>query len=226
MLANLIGTLIGAILSILTTMLIEKQRRPKLSLSIESPPADLLFSGGSKGRVLRIFLSNSPLPKKLNWISRDVALQCFGEICFYHASDGTAYFSKPMPIRWTGSEEPFTDQILGGTTVHLFDISKYHAAFKRDCFPGIPEAIDVVGRFDNDVDCYGYSNDSYLPGKNLRNDDWKLPPGRYLITVRIYTAGESILDAYKLENLGNRVDFRLLKANKEDKEKLGLLPKK
>lgn len=80
--------------------------------------------------------------------------------------DGAPLFPKAMPVRWSGSSEPFTAHVLPDSTVaHLFDPVKYDVACRRDCFPGSEEIADVAAKFDDDDECYGWSNETYLQGK-------------------------------------------------------------
>jgi hypothetical protein len=128
-----------------------------------------------------------------------------------------------MPVRWAGSDEPFSYQALpDGKIVQLFDPAKYNAAFRRDCFPGAPELVDVAARFDNDEDCFGWSNDSYLPEKGWRNPEFRLPKGRYFVKVTVRSSGEKMCGVYTLENSVARQHFRLTTAPKKEAAKLRL----
>lgn len=214
---------IGALLSLGITILIEYQRRPKLYFAIEEPPLDKTFAIGParNTRFLRVQLWNRALPKWLRWLNREVALHCNGQIQFHHFDDGAPVHSRAMPIRWAGADEPITSHVVDGKLALLFDPSKYSAAHRRNCFTGNKETIDVVARFDDDEDCYGWSNDSYLQDKGWRNPDWKLPRGRYLVAVTVYSAGEKLVGVFKLENSVGRSDFRLLPGSAQDRRKLG-----
>jgi hypothetical protein len=221
MLVTAIGTFLGAMLSILGSIYIEYQRKPKLSFKIEEPPADKTFPSGpgKEARFLRVQLCNNAMPRFLKWLGRDAALQCYGHIQFHHILDGAPILSSPMPIRWAASEEPFTyEPTQNGGRELAFDITKYHAAFFRNCFPGTKEIIDVVARFDNEDDCYGWSNESYL--RDWRNPDWKLPSGRYFVNVTVTSAGESVAAVFKLENSVVRKHFRLMEVSQGEAKKL------
>jgi hypothetical protein len=217
------GAFLGALLSLLASISIEYQRKPKLTLEIEEPPTDKIFESApaKNARFVRVLLHNKPMPKLFRWLDRSAAMQCNGEIQFHYSSDGTPIFIKAMPIRWATSDEPFSPQVLSNGRIALvFDPSKYNAAFRRDCFPGNKEPIDIAARFDEESECYGWSNETYLPEKGWRNKDWKLPVGRYLVTVQVHSSGETVCDVFKLENSSSRENFRLLPATKEDIGKL------
>jgi hypothetical protein len=172
--AAALSAFLGALLSLCVSMIVEGQRKPKLSIKIEEPPTDVPYSNrpANKARFLRVRLNNRAMPKFLRWLGRNAAIHCHGEIQFYHENNGAPVFSKPMPIRWAGSDEPlFYQGLPGGQLAQVLDPSKFNAAFYRDCHAGSEEPIDVVARFDNDAECYGWTNDNYLPNKGWRNPD-------------------------------------------------------
>jgi hypothetical protein len=223
MLLTAFGAFLGALLSLLVGIVIEYQRKPKLSIEIEQPPVDQSYANApaKTARFLRVVVANRAMPRLLRWLGRSTAQQCSGHISFHHLDDGAPILSKPMPIRWAASEEPVSFQIVENQVVSMFDPAKYNAAFRRDCFPGIPEPADVVARFDNEDDCYGWSNENYLPHKGWRNPEFKLPKGRYLVAVVIRSSGEDVSKILKLENSVGAQHFRLMEASAADAAKVG-----
>jgi len=205
-------------------MAIESQRKPKLHLTIESPPLDRPHppgAGVAQSRFLRVIVINNPMPKPLQWLGRSAAYHCAGDIEFHHLEDGAPIFSRAMPIRWAGSEEPFQPQGMQDGSVKLvFDMAKYHAAFWRDCYPGTPELVDIAARYDQEEECYGWTTESYLEGRGWRNPEFKLPKGRYLVRVTIRSSGDKLSPVFKLDNSGAREDFRLQPATAEEKARL------
>jgi hypothetical protein len=229
MLLTAIGAFIGALLSFLASIYIEYQRKPKLSFEIEDPPFDANYTNADakKARFVRVYLQNKPMPHCLRWIDRDPAMQCYGNVEFYHIVDGDLVLVKPMPIRWSLSDEPFSSHIMpGNQIVRLFDPTKYSASFYRNCFPGIKELIDVAGRFDDDDDCYGWSTDYGIPEKGWRNQDLKIPKGRYFVKVTVFYSGEPVSSIFKLENSVARQNFRLNTATQDDLKKFNLLTRR
>ncbi len=223
MFTTFLGAFLGAFLSLLVSIYIEYQRKPKLSLTVEEPPADLVYENkpAKNARFVRVILRNSSMPRPLIWLKREAAINCNGEIKFHHFIDGVAIFSRSMPIRWSYSDEPISLQILpDGKVAQYFDITKYNAAFYRNCYPGGIELIDVAARFDEEEDCFGWSNESYLAHKGWRNNDWKLSKGRYLVSITVYSAGEKTKGVFLLENSAGRKDFRLLPASEDDIQKV------
>jgi len=208
---------------LLVGIFIEYQRKAKLSLKIEHPPTDRTYKSApaQEARFVRVRLHNRPMPSVFKWLGRQAAVHCHGGIRFYHLSDGAPVFSNPMPIRWADSDEPISHQVgPDGKLLQFFDPAKYNAAFYRDCYAGDSEPIDVAARFDDDQDCYGWSNENYLPGKAWRNPEWKLPNGRYLVEVTVHSAGDKISGVFKLENSVARQHFRLMQATRDDLRRL------
>lgn len=218
--ATVASIVVGAILSFLGVMFIEWERQPKLRLSIEDPPTDAKYDAqhpAKDARFVRVLLSNRAMPKGLRWLRREAAIHCTAEIQFYHLEDGAPFFETPMPGRWAGSDEPVSPFLLpNGNIVTILDPTKYNHGFYMDCYPGAKEALDVAAKFDNDAECYAWSNWSYLPGKVWRNAERALPKERILVQVSVYSAGEKISGLFQLENTVSRHDFRLLPATERD----------
>jgi hypothetical protein len=216
------GAFVGALLSILASIAIEYQRKPKLQFTIEDPPFDRPSPEGApakNARFVRLYVSNRRMPWLFRWLGRSAAYQCTGHVQFYHLDDGAEVFSRVMPVRWSFSDEPLSPQLMpDGQVKLLFDPAKYNAAFRRDCFPGTPELVDVAARYDEEEDCYGWSNESYVKG--WRNPDFRLPKGRYLVKVTINTSGDNFPGVFKLENSVAKQHFRLLPASGAEAAKL------
>lgn len=217
-----LGAFLGAVLSLAISIVIENQRKPKLSFKIEDPPIDIDYQNApaKKARFLRVQLWNNEMPKIFSWLSRESAMHCNADIQFLHFDELAPVFINKVPARWAGSDEPISPQLdpKTGELKQLFDISKYNAAFRRNCHPGTKETIDVVARFDEDEDCYVWSNDNYIRG--WRNPEYKLSKGRYYVIVTVYSSGEKAVGFYKLENSVSVKDFRLLDVNDKERERI------
>ena len=163
-------------------------------------------------RCLRIRVRNRELPWALRWMRREPAQNCLGTIQFLYL-DGTKYFMESMPARWAGSTEatPLLGRITMGEVVHgnieLWDTARLSIVSKMDIPAGEQEDIDVAVRCDDDVDAYGFNNESYRT--NWRNERWRVPKGRYLVEVTIRSAGQKISKRFLLNNDSRRDQFRL-----------------
>lgn len=224
MLLAAFGAFLGGVLSLLVAVGIEYLKKPRLELVAENPPVDQHYTNAPAGdaRFVRVKVRNRAMPKLLRWLGRSAAYQCIGYVQFHHLDNGAPVFSKAMPIRWSGSAEPIMYHALPtGGVAQVFDPIKYDAAFRRDCFPGSEELADVAAKFDNDDECYGWSNETYLPGKGWRNADYRMPRGRYLVRVTIRSSGENVSKVFQLENSVARQHFRLLESSTAESKKLG-----
>ena len=103
---TILEVVLGAIVAILITLLVENLRKPKLQLRLDSP-TDIKYqnSPAQNVRFLSLELVNTPLPRWARWMSRNTALQCHGDITFHHL-DGQNVFGRVMIGRWSESPEP------------------------------------------------------------------------------------------------------------------------
>jgi hypothetical protein len=214
-----VGLVLGAVVAILLTILVENTRKPKLKIALDSP-IDVPYQGQARpaqqARYVRLNLINEPLPRWTRWMSRNVALQCHGSITF-HRLDGQDVFGRAMAIRWSGSREPVLPFIaIGSRQFPIFDLERLTPQLNRDVSPGEHETLDVVASFDNDSECYGWSNESYFSNPLWRNPNWRLPSGRYLVKVVIVSAGERLTDVFRLINDVPVSDFRIERAMPSD----------
>ena len=210
MVATLIEVVLGAIVAILITIWVESLRKPKLTLEI-GEPSDIVYTNrpARNVRFLGLMLINKPLPKAFRWLQRNAALHCHGTIEFYHL-DGQNVFGRSMPIRWSGSPEPVPMSILiDGQRLVLFDPARFTLAPCIDVYPGESERLDVAAKFDDEQECYGWSNESYFSNPIWRNPDWCLQVGRYLVKVTVVSAGEKFSRVFRLVNDAPRQDFRI-----------------
>jgi hypothetical protein len=209
--SEFISVLIGAIVAIVTTITVEMLRRPKLRLQI-APATEAPYPENrpaKRGRALTIDLVNEPLPWLARWMSRNAALQCRGTISF-HNLDGQRFFANEMPVRFARSAQPLPMQVfIGDTQGVVVDPQRVTADSRVDVYPGDSTPLDVAVKFDDEAECYGWSNLSYSSNPPWRNRDWKLPDGRYLIKVSVYSSGEKCVGIFRLLNQGQPRDFRL-----------------
>ena len=212
---SILAVLFGVISSLAVVIFVEWQRQPRLTLTIpdasdqdyrsQPTPAQIM-------RCLRIRVRNCELPWALRWMRRESAENCLGTIQFLYL-DGTKYFTEPMPARWTGSPEatPLRGVLTSGNVIRgeivLWDTARLTIVSKMDIPAGEQEDLDIVVRCDDDLDCYGFNNDSYRA--DWKNEKWKLPKGRYRVEVTIRSAGQKIAKSFLLNNDSRRDQFRL-----------------
>ena len=214
---TIFGVLLGAIIAILITIAIELLRKPKLGFEI-LPPKDMEFDNQPANRMRAVCLKlvNRPLPKCARWMSRNPALQCHGTITFHHL-DGQNIFGRSMIVRWSGAPEPNPLRIqIGNAEGLVFDPVRITHIQKMDIYPGENADIDIAARFDEEPECYGWSNESYFSNPPWRTVQWRLTPNRYIVKVTIFSSGETFSKIFRLINDIERQDFRIEAALPED----------
>jgi hypothetical protein len=216
--ATILEVVLGAIVAIVITIWVESLRKPKLTLEI-GKPSDIAYVNrpARNARFLGIELINKPLPKLFRWLQRNAAVQCHGTIEFYHL-DGQNVFGRSMPIRWSGSPEPVPMLIsVGVQRILLSDPARFTLTPRIDVYPGESERLDISAKFDDENECYGWSNENYFSNPVWRNSNWRLSSGRYLVKVTIVSAGEKFSGLFRLVNDVPRRDFRLEPSLPSDK---------
>ena len=216
----------GGILTWIFTVIFEILQKPELKISIVDP-VDIDYSKlpqkrpANLARFLRLSLENKKPSKFVFWISRKPAFQCHGYISFYHLDTQEVFHRRKMEYRWPSTPEPYIKtvkkpgSVLDNEYIMVPDMASIFPYLRRDIPSGESEEIDVVARFDNEDDCYGWSNDSYAEGWKL--DKWKLPKGRYIIKIDLIASGYRLSEVFRIVNDMGMNDFRLEKAKKEDK---------
>jgi hypothetical protein len=209
-----VGTLVGALVSIVTTVTVEYLRRPSLTLSIEDPPLDLRYDPpGSRPatemRSLRVKLFNKTLPRGARWMVRSAALQCRAAVTFHHLADERDIFGRAMDGRWASTPEPAPIAVgppsPEGETLAIFQ----RPISTVDIYPGESELLDIAVRCDTDNEYYGWNNETFFSSPAWRNPRWTLDRGRYLVRVTVTSSGQKCTRRFILENSADRSAFRL-----------------
>jgi hypothetical protein len=217
-----LGIVGGGLITIATAIFIEWLRKPRLVLSIEPKPLDVI-NNGVQFRHLRLVLKNKPLVFGFRWMQRSAALQCNGTITF-HNQDGQDVFGKAMAVRWASTPPPIN---ASGQIVDLQQPAqlKYRIVSVTgmesivDVYPGEEEILDVAVRINGEAECYGWNNESYFHG--YRTPDWKLGRGVYLVRVIIATSGTKCIATFRLMHEAEPLTaFRLENTSREEEKKI------
>lgn len=204
--------ILGAVISILVTALVEWLRKPRLSITVEDLPFDASYPDewpAQRTRHLRVNVANLQLQWSFRWMSRNAALQCEAEVTFFR-SDGQRVFVKPMPGRWTDLPEPVPMVgDLGGQRLTLYDPNITKELRHLDIYPGRPRLLDIAGRFDGDDECYGWTSANYSSEPRWKNPEWKLPAGLYLVKIDVNADSAITSAAFRLINDVSIGSFRL-----------------
>jgi hypothetical protein len=208
---TILSVVLGAIVSIITTIAVESARRPDLEIrtadQANDPPSS--NSGLKKIAILHLALVNKPLKGPFSWLMRGVAAQCHGSINFRHL-DGRPASSTSMEVRWSSTPAPTAMTLLQrGLPSPIFDPARMLLDARVDVPAGEPEVFPVVARFDDDEDCYGFNNESFRSSPRWRIPDRKLPKGQYLVDVTLLSSGQKVSKTFTLLNEGSLSEFRL-----------------
>lgn len=196
----LFSVLASVVASVLIILLIDRQKKPKLRMVVGSshslPDEDPL------GR---------PATKWLSWLySRDPAVMCQAWLTFYHGHPSPDYrhvYDREMVGRWADSPPP---DIRTVETPDGIKALLHNATTSIDIPAGGRTLLDVAVRLNSEEDCYGYNNQSHIY-PDLKNSDWKLEKGAYLVKARVRTGGRDFLGVFRIVNDVQYNDFRLEK---------------
>lgn len=89
-----------------------------------------------------------------------------------------------MEGRCASSPEPVQARIIvEGRTWPIIDAQRFTQFSEIDIPPVESEPLDVAARFAAEDDSYRWNNEAYFSG--WRTPQWKLPKGRYLVSVKV-----------------------------------------
>jgi hypothetical protein len=179
---GIVEVVIGGILSIGTAIVIESLRRPSLRLEGAEP---IEFKGAPGApdavvRSLRVKLTNRPLVL----MQREPAVQCRAAISF-HYLDRQDIFGRSMEGRWTDTPEPVLTIVRDADGKPIAGVVP-ELRQTVNVAPGEGELLDIAIRIDDEPDCYGWSNQSYLSTPPWRDPNWQLKPRSFLVKVADY----------------------------------------
>jgi hypothetical protein len=143
-----------------------------------------------------------------------------------------------MPTRWSTSIEPTALEMrigeqrgvlieqagapleirIGEHRGILIDQARLTPESRADIYPGEKSELGVAAKFDDDVDCFGWSNLNYFSNPQWRNPDFKLEHRRYLVKITVTSASQQVSKVVRLLNDVPRASFRLEEPQPEDPE--------
>ena len=204
---------LGAVIAILTTIVIEHLRKPKIVFSIDQPKENNYHGKPvNYAKFLGICVTNKPLRKYLNcWLARDVASDCHGYITFFDKNKNKLPTEK-LIFRWANSPEPIAMKIfIENKEGYLLDPMRLKLDSVIDIPPGDTEMFGVVARFENEKECYGWSNESYFSKNKWRDDKRIFQVGEYYLEITLFFSGNVIKETFKLINTESITEFKIEK---------------
>ncbi|MGA3182707.1 MAG: hypothetical protein ABSF38_20475 [Verrucomicrobiota bacterium] len=203
--APLTQTLIGCVFGLSVALFVERNRKPKLSLTTKQTDT---HPGPPPCRGVGVSLVNTKPKPLFAWFThREPALRASATIEFM-TSDRRPFIKKLMQGRWTSSPQP--PELYDLKTNQLSPYNRQNLQF-REIYPGVVEGIDVAIRFQGEDDCFGYSNASYdqPQERHKRDPAFRLEKGEYIVQVTITYSGGTLTNSFRLRNDVPYNEFRL-----------------
>ena len=209
---NLLATVLG----ILIVLLLERKRRPQLSMTIGQ--SSTIEKNDTLNRSpctwLHVQIHNPSLPRFLAWCyDREPAFSCHAWVTFHHL-DGVRVFDRKMNARWSDTPPPEIADMYKQTKTLPKTVQE-----TVDIPPGEYANIDIALRLEGEDECYGWNNENYLYDNN-KNPNWRLDKGRYIAQVTVKSAGRQFTDAFMVCNDVPYQDFRLETIDRKSKSSL------
>jgi len=177
---------VASVPALFVALFFDRLRMPKLKIiTDENANADNTYSPGSgahageRWKFFRVRVINLPFPWLLRWIPRYAAENCRAQISFTKVGDEKKSFS--MLGRWSSTPE----------LVYISNDPALKVLYPDPVTIPVNESelIDIVAKFENEKDAWGWNNASYF--NNWRTPAYKLERGKYLVKVTVSTQGGS-----------------------------------
>jgi len=199
---TLVQTLIGFLLGFSGALVLERNRKPRLSLKI-LPALD--HKNPTAFRTVAVVLRNAKPGCFTAWFThREAAVGASAQIRFL-CEDGREYLSKAIPGRWAGSPQPPEVALANGLVTPYALLTLGY----KEIFPGNDEQIDIAARFPGEDQCYGFTNLSYFQNPWGKHQDFKLEKGRYIVEVQVSHTGGTLTRRFLLRNDVPHSEFKL-----------------
>lgn len=223
MVVNFLISLFASVVGILFVLWLDRQKRPKLSMTVEvGKPGGLEEDNPYKrppSTWLHVHVQNQSLDGLASlFYDREPAFGCRAWITFYRYHDHSCVFEHEMDARWSDTAVPEIPAFYKNIKVLPKGLQE-----AIDIQPGDPvensPRLDIAMRIKGDDECYGWNNAGYLYD-DYRNPNWRLEKGRYIARVRIKTGGREFRDLFMVCNDGDYNSFKLEPVGKKEKENL------
>lgn len=203
MIEIIIGFVLGIFASVIAGLVYEYATRPLVKCFIDK-------SGRAQGQalgqppheffhlVVRNLPARWPIPGRKPAWSCKVTIEVFN-------SDGSPAIQNSITGRWTSQPEPLLPIINAGQPANIIDPAKIVAARKIDVHQHENQQISLAVKFEGELECYIFSNESYLFQK-WQNPAWRLGIGTYRVRINTYYERGRTQDDFELCNSGSSRD--------------------
>lgn len=172
---------LSSILGVIIALIVERERFPKIEIiASEDSNADNTYQEGphkgERWKFFRVAVGNKKIPSILNWLMvRQTAENCRANIYMRGINNNVDLSFKG---RWASTPE----------LAHL----NINDAILKLIYPdpvtiigGDKEYLDIITKFGNDKEAYGWNNESYF--HNWKNQAYELERGKYKVKVVVNT---------------------------------------
>lgn len=202
---------LGFVLALVTFAVVDFFRKPNFIIckgTINDHPDGVW-------RFVHVNVVNLDWPSWFFLFRRDIAKNTTAEIIFRDKGSRNQLFS--IPGRWSYNLEPLEEQ--GGGT--KFDLEKARVGGLINISPSIDTndlregQLGIGIKYQDDNDCYGFSDESYKfavdqQANNFRKPEWRLRRGEYIFEVIVKSSRFATKKSFLIENLGKDLsDFQI-----------------
>lgn len=176
---NIAISFVTTILGIFVALILDRGRMPKIEIIVSKSANDEITYNhgpylGQRWKFFRVIVRNKKMPWLLRWLIRQSAENCRASITITEVSNTKTFTYKG---RWASTPEvPYYQQ---SAVIKIFEPDPVII------LAGESEILDVVAKYENDIEAYGWNNESYF--NNWRTPNYRLTPGRYKVQITVFT---------------------------------------
>jgi hypothetical protein len=200
------GFLLGIFASTIAWLITEYAARPALAITPDTHRFQAQSVGNPPHEFYHVRVANLPAVGPLP--GRRPAWACSATLDVFRR-DGSRVNDSDIHGRWTSQPEPLLPVVAGEWVRNVLDPARVMQSRRMDVHSHQEELMAVAVKFEGELDCHIFTNESYLFPK-WQNPGWRLSPGTYRLRVTVlYDRGRAVQD-FALSNAGpQRDDLRL-----------------
>jgi hypothetical protein len=197
------AVLTGIISSLAVVIFYEWAKKPRLSLEIGTVHViPQLLTHTPTHRFLHVKAVNHRSRFWGRLMPRNAALFCRAWVDVFPGAGAPFTFDA----RWTTKREP--GEYIGLDKLKI-DPGLVYQIPREDIHAGEEAEISIAVKHQNEEECYGFNNKSYMFSA-WKNPDWKIGLGKHRVAVRLSCGDLYITRNFFLNNQSNRIDdFKL-----------------
>jgi hypothetical protein len=196
------GFILGILGSTIAWVISEYLARPCLEIRVDGNRAQAQSGGNPPHEFYHVRVMN--LPSRWPVPGRRPAWACTATIEVFR-EDGEPAVNGEIYGRWTSQPEPLLPVVSDGQVGNVLDPARVMQARKIDVHGHATEAMSIAVKFEEDPNCYIFTNESYL-FPMWQNPAWRLATGRYRVRISVYYESGRAQADFELRNAGSRRD--------------------